>query len=382
MRSFKKLSIYLLLAVSALFSGCQFSQSAEEYYLFVGTYTQKSSQGIYLYKFDTGDGSMDSLGVVSGVKNPSYLAISPDHNFVYAVNEMADSSQATVSAFAFDRQNESLTFLNKQSSGGGAPCYISLDETGQYAFVANYGGGSFSMFPINEDGTLAPAKQTIQHHGHSVNKDRQQHPHVHCTLPTPDNSALVVNDLGTDYVKQYSFDADNARLKPDPIGQYKAKAGAGPRHITFSPDGSYAYLIEEMGGSVVAFENDKDSLKAIQTISALPDDYQGAISGADIHVSPDGKFLYASMREDLNQIVIYQIDQQSGKLSLVGRQSTRGEHPRNFMIDPTGQFLLVANRDTDNIVVFERDRSTGKLTATGTELDISMPVCLKMMPVE
>ncbi len=379
-----KLFRCLLTVLTAIITlmGCQTTESAEEYYLFVGTYTQESSEGIYLYKFDAGDGSLDSLGTTTGVKNPSYLAFSPDHKNVYAVNEMADSARATVSAFSFDKKNNSLTFLNKQSSGGGAPCYISVDKTGQYAFVGNYVGGSLSVLPINSDGSLAPSQQTIQHQGSSVNKKRQQQPHVHCTLPTPDNDALVVTDLGTDYVKRYSFDANSGRLNPDPVSTYKAKAGAGPRHITFGPSADYAYLIEEMSGSVVAFKNQADTLKPIQRTSALPKDYGDAISGADIHVSSDGKYLYASMREDLNQIVIFEIDQENGKLSLAGRQPTGGEHPRNFMVDPTGGYLLAANRDTDNVVVFERDQSTGKLTATGTELNISMPVCLKMMPME
>lgn len=371
-----------IFTIIAAFTGCQSSESVDEFYLFIGTYTQESSQGIYLYKFDANDGSLDSLGAATGVKNPSYLAISPDHKNVYAVNEMADSARATVSAFSFDKENKSLTFLNKQSSGGGAPCYISVDETGQHAFVGNYVGGSFSVLPINDDGTLEPVQQTIQHSGSSVNQNRQQHPHVHCTLPTPHNSALVVTDLGTDYVKLYPFDANSGYLDPKPVSSYKVEAGAGPRHITFDPSGEYAYLIAELSGSVVAFEHQEDSLEAIQKISALPENYEGTISGADIHVSQDGKFLYASMREDLSQIVIFEINQQNGKLSLVGRQSTRGEHPRNFVIDPTGRYLLAANRDTDNVVVFKRNKSTGRLTATGTELDISMPVCLKMIPVE
>jgi len=379
----RSVALTLILTIN-LFAGCNEKEPAadQEYYLFIGTYTRESSEGIYLYKFDASDGTLDSLGASTGVENPSYLTVSPDQNYVYAVNEMADSAEATVSAFEFDRDHETLTFLNKQSSGGGAPCYIALDQTGQYAFVANYLGGSFSMLPINEDGTLKQAKQVIQHNGSSVNTERQESPHVHCSYPTPDNNALMVNDLGTDYVKQYAFDAEEGQLSESPSYEYKAEPGSGPRHITFSPDGSHAYLIEELSGSVIAFKNHKDSLEAVQSISALPENYGGAISGADIHVSPDGKFLYASLREDLNQIVIYNIDQESGRLSFVGRQSTEGQHPRNFMIDPTGQYLLAANMNSDNIVVFRRDKSSGKLELTGTELKLSMPVCLKMIPVQ
>lgn len=379
----RSVALTLILAIS-LFTGCSDKEPADgqEYYLFIGTYTRESSEGIYLYKFDASNGTLDSLGAATGAKNPSYLTVSPDQNYVYAVNEMADSAEATVSAFEFNRDNETLTFLNKQSSGGGAPCYIALDQTGQYAFVANYLGGSFSMLPIKEDGTLKPAKQVIQHQGSSVNPDRQESPHVHCSYPTPDNKALVVNDLGTDYVKQYAFDAEEGQLSESPSYEYKAEPGSGPRHITFSPDGNHAYLVEELSGSVVAFKNHGDSLEVLQTVSVLPENYEGAISGADIHVSPDGKFLYASLREDLNQIVIYRIDQESGSLSFVDRQSTKGQHPRNFMIDPTGEYLLAANMNSDTIVVFKRNKSKGTLEPTGTELKISMPVCLKMIPVK
>lgn len=377
-------AVFVLIIAANFLAGCgtQEPASEQEYYLFVGTYTRESSEGIYLYKFDAADGSLDSLGAATGVENPSYLTLSSDGKYLYAVNEMADSAEATVSAFEFNRDNQSLRFLNKQSSGGGAPCYIALDQTGRYAFVANYLGGSFSMLPINEDGTLAQAKQVVQHQGSSVNPERQEAPHVHCTYSTPDNTALVVNDLGTDYVKQYAFSAEEGQLSESPSYTYKAEPGSGPRHITFSPDGSHAYLVEELSGSVVAFENHGDSLEALQTVTALPENYEGAVSGADIHVSPDGRFLYASMREDLNQIVIYKIDQESGRLSFVGRQSTKGRHPRNFTIDPTGEYLLAANMNSDNIVVFKRNQSNGTLEPTGTELKLSMPVCLKMIPVQ
>ncbi len=362
------------------FIGCETQSEGEEFYLLIGTYTQESSEGIYLYKFDTQTGAIDSVNAAEGIANPSYLAISDDHNFVYAVNEMADSAKATVSAFRFDRENEQLNFLNKQSSGGGAPCYVSIDKTGGYAFVGNYLGGSFSVLPINEDGSLAGASQTITHEGSSVNENRQQNPHVHCTYPAPDNSALVVNDLGIDYVTTYSFDEQTGTISETDTSAYKTTPGAGPRHITFSPDGDYAYLINELDGSVVAFSYE-DGLQPLQTVSALPDGFEGAVSGADIHVSPDGEFLYVSMREDLNEIVIFNIDQQNGRLSYVDRQSTNGKHPRNFMIDPTGNYLLTANMNSDNIVVFERDQSTGKLQPTGMEIALSMPVCLKMIPV-
>lgn len=348
------------------------------YYLLVGTYTSETSEGIYVYKFNAENGEITHVSKATGVENPSYLAVSPDGKYVYAVNELG--GEGAVSSFAFNKKNGTLTFLNKQSSRGGSPCYVSVDKTGQAVFAGNYSGGSLAMFPVNTEGSLKEAKVTIQHEGSSVNASRQGSPHVHCTYVSPDNNLLFVTDLGTDKVTGYAFDPEKVALEFSPQSIFEAEPGAGPRHLTFHPDGKYAYLINELNGTVAVLTYTEGKLEWLQTISALPRGYEGAVSGADIHVSPDGKFLYASNREDLNNIVIYAVDQQSGKLSYVGRHASGGVHPRNFMIDPTGNFLLAANRHTDNIVVFRRDVSAGTLTATGTEVEVSQPVCLKMIP--
>lgn len=373
MRAFYLVTTLFLMITHA---GCMEETSSSEFYLFVGTYTGEGSEGIYLYKFNAENGQVDSLGAATGVANPSYLALSPDNNFLYAVNEMVDSSEASVSAFSFDREEESLIFLNKQSSRGGAPCYVSVDDGGNAVFIGNYLGGNLSMLPIRDDSSLGEASVTVQHEGSSVNENRQQNPHVHCTYISPDNR-LFVADLGTDEVSAYAFNAGQISLEQQPSFTYQAEPGAGPRHLTFHPDGEFAYLVNELNGTVVAFEHSGDSLQAIQTVSTLPDGYEGAVSGADIHVSPDGRFLYASNREDLNNIVIYRISD-DGTLDKIGEQSSGGVHPRNFMIDPTGNYLLAANRHTDNIVIFNRDKVSGLITPTGNEINISQPVCLKM----
>lgn len=380
MASLKSIVLGILIAIISM--GCSIDSASTEYYLFVGTYTDEDSEGIYLYKFNADDGSVDSLGVTSGVENPSYLTVSPDHANLYAVNELADSSEASVSAFAFDKETEELTLLNKQSSLGGAPCYVSIDDGGQAVFAGNYLGGSVSMFPVRDDGSLEEAAVNIQHQGSSINKDRQESPHVHCTYLSPDNNYLMVNDLGTDKIYGYAYDSQKQDLKQQASFTIKTEAGAGPRHLTLHPDGKFAYLINELNGTVVAFEYQADSLQKLQTISTLPEDYDGAISGADIHVSPDGQFLYVSNREDLNNIVVYAIDQQDGMLEKISSYSSGDVHPRNFTIDPTGNYLLAANRNTDNVVIFERNKENGSLSVTGNEIEISQPVCLKMIPVE
>ncbi|MCG2587130.1 lactonase family protein [Rhodohalobacter sulfatireducens] len=374
-----------LLAASLLFiTGCNQvngnqPETNNDYYLFVGTYTGEGSEGIYLYKFNAEDGTSTPVDTVSS-SNPSYLALSPDHSFLYAVNEEADSADASVSAFSFDKENGEISFLNKQSSRGGAPCYVSTDQTGNAVFVGNYLGGSLAAFPIRDDGSLAESTSAIVHEGSSVNERRQNSPHVHCTIISPDNNMLFVTDLGTDTVTGYAFDSESMTLQNEPSIVFETEPGAGPRHLTFHPNGEYAYLVNELSGTVVTFSYDGESLEELQTISTLPENYEGRFSGADIHVSADGSFLYASNREDLNNIVIYSIDQDSGLLEKVGEQSSGGAHPRNFMIDPTGNYLLVANRNTDNIVVFERDRESGLITPADIEINVSQPVSLQMVP--
>lgn len=380
-----KISRYLFLIVITMLTvlGCNRpTQTDSEYYLFVGTYTGERSDGIYLFRFDSDEGLLTPADTASGVSNPSYLNLSPDHSFLYAVNEEADSANATVSAFSFDKENGKISFLNKQTSRGGAPCYVSTDHNGKAVFVGNYLGGSLAMFPINEDGSLADAQTIIEHVGSGVNKSRQEAPHVHCTIISPDNKYLFVTDLGTDQINGYPFNSENTELEQQPAIIFETKPGAGPRHLTFHPNRKYAYLVTELSGTVYALEYDGESLKELQTISALPDNYAGTVSGADIHVSPDGKFLYVSNREDLNDIAIYSIDEETGMLTKAGRHSSDGVHPRNFMIDPTGNFLLVANRYTNNIVVFHRDKETGMITPTGHEVGVSQPVSLQMIPVD
>lgn len=371
--------IFSTVLISGFFFFSCSSPKSEDYTLYVGTYTGEGSEGIYVLKFNTDDGTLVPVDTVSGVENPSYLALSPDSRFLYAVNENADSLDASLSAFAVDTESGSLSFLNSRNSRGGAPCYIDIDAEGQSVFAGNYLGGSLAMFSIDNNGSLLEAESVIRHEGSSVNANRQQSPHVHCTLVTPDNRMLLAADLGTDKVLGYAYDAEDNSLETDPVTVFQADPGAGPRHITFHPNGNYAYLINELNGTIDAFSYSNRALEHIQTVSTLPEKYDGAVSGADIHVSPDGNYLYASNREDLNNIVSYAIDPESGKLNYLEAVGSGGIHPRNFVIDPSGRFLLVANRHSNNIVVFKRDPATGMLETTGIELALSQPVCLKFL---
>lgn len=347
-------------------------------HLLIGTYTRKNSEGIYIYSFDKKTAELKYESTIKGVSNPSYLAVSPSKKYLYSVEE--NSGAGKVSAFAFNAQTGAATYLNSRSSGGDGPCYVSVSETGSDVFVGNYGGGTLSVLHVLPDGSLDSAAQTVVHQGSSVNRERQEKPHVHSVVLSPDNHYLMVPDLGIDKVMIYRFDpAGNQPLTPAKPQGAPVKPGAGPRHIVFHPNGKFAYVTEEMAGSVAVFSYANGKLRPIQSISMLSVGFKGQIGAADIHVSPDGKFLYASNRGDANEIVIYSIQPGTGMLKWVGRQSTFGKTPRNFVIDPTGNFLLVANQNSDNIFVFKRDLRTGLLSLTKSKIEVDSPVCLKFV---
>lgn len=363
---------------------CALSGFAQKFHLFVGTYTKgTASKGIYVYQFDAATGNASPVSTVETV-NPSYLALAPGGKFLYAVNETnGRDDPGGVSAFAFDRTTGQLRFLNKQSSGGDDPCYISVDASRKWALIANYSGGNLSALPIRPDGSLSPLTQLIQHNGSGPNKDRQEKPHVHSVTFSPDQRYLISADLGLDDLSVYKFNAAAAAhpLSAAPFSAAHCGPGDGPRHISFYPGKPYVYGMMEMGGAVDFFRWTNGKLIATQRISSLPEDFKGDIGSADIHVAPKGKFLYASNRGDANSIAIFSINTATGELTIKGFEPTQGQTPRNFMIDPTGRWLLVANQRSDNIVIFSIDQTTGLLKATGQQLSVPAPVCLKMYPV-
>lgn len=342
-------------------------------YLLVGTYSSPKSEGIYVYRFNskTGEATLVSFCKSS---NPSYLSVAPGNKTVYAVNE---NHPGAVSAYAFNKLNGTLTFLNSQPSNGDDPCYISTTKNGKFVIAGNYSSGSFSVYPVKKNFTLDTAIRVIYHKGSSVNKERQESAHVHSVVLSKDNHLLYVPDLGMDKVMIYSFNPLTGNIKEAPQPFIKVTDGEGPRHFEFHPNNKFAYLMTEMGGAVEVFSYGQNQLKPIQTISSHPDDFTGSKGSADIHVSPDGKFLYCSNRGESNTLTIFKIDQQTGKLSTIGYQSTLGKTPRNFNFDPSGNFILVANQNSDDIIIFKRDKVTGLLTDTGKRIFIGKPVCLK-----
>jgi 6-phosphogluconolactonase len=364
--------IFLLLAFAPLAVLCQNN------YLLVGTYTGGKSQGIYVYKFNTATAD-NSFVSAANSSNPSFLAVSPNQKFVYTVNENADSTRFTVggniSSFAFDRTSGTLTEINKQPSGGKHPCYVAVDKTGRWVFAANYSSGSLGLLHANTNGSLDSLHQWIQHEGSGPDTERQKGPHVHSTILSPDNKYLFVCDLGTDKVTLYAFDKKKGSLKYK--NAVSSTPGSGPRHLDFSRNGKVVYVAEELTATICSYTFNNGNLQLLQRTSVLPADFKGAVGVADIHVSPDGKFLYCSDRGDDNNISIFSINPVNGNISLVGHQSTLGKGPRNFNFDPSGNFLLVANQNSDTIIIFKVDKRTGLLTDTGKTISIPSPVCVK-----
>jgi 6-phosphogluconolactonase len=355
------------------------------YFFYVGTYTEEGSKskGIYVYHYDPNTGEITSLGLAAETTNPSFVALSPNGKYLYAVNEVGNykgPNSGGVSAFFIDHGSGKLTFLNEVPSRGADPCYIIVDPSGKYVLVANYTGGSVAVFPVLGDGKLGEASAFVQHTGHGTDPKRQEGPHAHSIDLSRDNRFAMVDDLGLDELLVYKFDRAKGTLTPNDPPFAKVEAGAGPRHFVLRPDGKFAYVVSEMGHTVTVFSNDEASgkLQPVQTITTLPKDFKGRNDDAEIQMHPSGKFLYASNRGD-DSIAVYAIDGSKGTLTQVAITPTGGKEPRSFEIDPTGTLLFAENQKSDNIVVFKIDQKTGQLTPTGKVLQVASPVCLKFV---
>jgi 6-phosphogluconolactonase len=257
---------------------------------------------------------------------------------------------------------------------------VATSDNEKWIAVANYTGGSVAVFPLNKNGSLQPYSQLIQDSGSSINKERQEKAHVHESVFSPGNTYLFTPDLGTDKVMIYKFKSLLKQpLQPASPAFVKTPSGSGPRHLTFHPDKKFAYLIHELSGTVTAYSYNEGKLRIVQEVSTHPRGFTGIPGSAEIFVSPDGKFLYASNRGEENTITIFSVNALTGKLKLMGYQPVLGKTPRNFIIDPTGNYLLVANQDSDNIVIFKRNKENGLLKETGPQIKLPKPVCLQMV---
>jgi 6-phosphogluconolactonase len=368
--------------ITAVFSFAALSTAtAKSLPVYFGTYTSRgedSSKGIYRSVLDLETGRLANPVLVAEARNPSFLEIHPDGKFLYAVSESGGAG--SVSAYAIDRGTGGLKLLNQQSSGGAGPCHVSIDHAGRNVLVANYGSGSVSVIPIKSDGRLGEPTGFVQHAGSSVNLRRQKGPHAHSINVSPDDRFAFVADLGIDKIMIYRLDVEKGTIVANSPAFAKVKPGAGPRHFAFAPNGKFAYVINELDCTVTAFayEPASGALTEIQTITTLPNGFDGSNSCAEVRVHPSGKFLYGSNRGH-DSIVVYRVDPAKGILTFVEHERADIKTPRNFNIDPMGRFCLVANQGGDSVVVFRIDRETGALEPTGHKVSIARPVCVRFL---
>src|ERR1700693_6164124 len=358
-----------------------------QYFAFVGTYTSKTdSKGIYSFHFDSGTGRLTAMAVAATTQDPSFLTVAPNEKYLYAVNERGEfdgKKSGAVTSYSLDPKSGQLSQLNQVPSGGADPCYVSFDQTGKYLLVANYTGGSVSIFPVAPDGRIGAPSAFVQHTGSGPNNERQEGPHAHYIGTSADNRFVFVVDLGLDEVVVYRFDPAKGSLTPNDRPFAKVAPGAGPRHLVFHPNGKFAYVLNEVNSTVTAFAYDSKngSLSTLQTLSTIPKDFTAHNDTAEIVVHPSGKFLYASNRGH-DSIAEFTINPAKGTLTVAGDFPTQGKTPRNFTLDPTGKFLLAANQESNNIAVFRIDQSPGALAATGQVAQVPAPVDIVFVPAK
>ncbi|MFC3161411.1 6-phosphogluconolactonase, cycloisomerase 2 family [Chryseobacterium arachidis] len=344
---------------------------SQKTYAFFGSYNwDKETEGIYVYELDTIKGNLSKVTSFSGISNPSFLTLSPDGKYIFACTESKTKNGGSVSSFEFNRENKTLKFINRQKSGGENPVYLTAHRSGKWLVNGNYTEGSVSVYPISENGKIEAYIQNFQFTEGSINSGRQERAHIHSTVFSPDFNYLFLPDLGADKIRAYQFDNKKAQpLSEVEIPFSKTIPGSGPRHLSFHPNGKFAYCIEEMGGAVSVYSYKDGTLNNLQRINTHSEKYKNDFESSDVHISPDGKFLYASNRGNENNIAIFSI-QNDGTLKTIGYQSVKGRHPRTFSLDPSGKFLITANTLTSNVTVFKRNAETGLLKKVGKNIKI------------
>ncbi len=356
-----------------------------QFWVFVGTSTSGDSKGIYRFRFDDATGSVEDFALAAEAANPTFLAIHPNGQRLYAVNaigEFRGERTGAISAFALDARTGALTLLNQQPSGGAGPCHVVVDRTGKNVLVANYMGGSVACLPLDAEGQLRPASSVFQHVGSSINPERQEGPHAHSINLDSNNRFALAVDLGVDKVLVYHFDPEKGVLSPNEPSSAPLKPGAGPRHLAFHPNGKYAYVINELDSTVTAFAYDAEhgTLQEIQTITTLPGGFTEENYPSEILVHPNGRILYGSNRGH-DTLAIYGIDPASGRLTARGHYPSGGKWPRNFKFDPSGRWMVIGNQNSDNFHVCRVDAETGNLTPTGPVQQAPAPICFKMLAI-
>ena len=375
--------VILPMVEKSLVQTTQPSTDQHQYWVYIGC---NSNDGIGLFKLDADAGTLTPAGIASPANAPGFLAISPNQKFLYAtVNEKtAFGNVGGVEAFSIDAVTGKLVSINHQPSAGNGPAFVTVDPSGRNALVANYGSATVSVLPIDAIGRLSPATSVIQQTGSSIDPQRQAHAYAHSINCDPVGKFAIACDLGADKLFIYKFDATAGKLTANDPPSVSVAPGSGPRHLVFSRDGKFVYVLTEMGGTVIAYSYDAANgvLTEIQTAKTLKQDEKGNAS-AEVQIDPTGRFLYASNRLSTNYLTIFSIDKQSGKLTLVGYQDSLGKTPRNFRIDPTGRYLLLANQNSNTLVLFAIDGQTGRLSLIGQPTPtVHGAMCVKFVAVE
>ncbi len=355
-----------------------FAQPGTKSIIYAGSSSARGSKGIYVLEFDQQKGTLKELQTVTEGSSPGFLAFSPNKDFLYSIygKGTLEDGNGAVMSFKIDPFTGFLTKVNEQSVGGKGAAHISIDPKGRFAYTANYGDASVTVFPINSDGTLAKASDYVKHTGSSINPQRQTRPYPHSSIPSADGKFLYVSDLGTDRIVIYEV-VNGGKLKPAAVPFVQVPAGSGPRHFKIHKNGKFAYSVDELSNTIVAFKVNKKTgaLTIIERLSMLPEGYSEVTYASDVHFSPDNKFIYATNRGH-ESLVIYEVNAKTGKLKMIGHESTGGKHPRNFMISKNGEYVLVGNTNTDNVVIFNRDNKTGLLKPNGVQHTIPAVSCL------
>lgn len=342
---------------------------------YVGTYTKGESKGIYTFTFDQKTPKISEVKAVANVENPTYLTVTKENQFLYAVAKQGE--MGGVAGYSINHETGELEELNIQVTEGANPCHVSVNSKNSYLITGNYHKGTLDAYKINkENGTLNPAFSTIKHEGSGLNKERQEKPHIHYTGFSPDEKYIVVIDLGTDNLITYEITDDTLKE----VNRLAVKPGSGPRHLAFHPNGKYAYMMTELSSEVIVLEYNSDdgSFNELQYISTIPGDFSENNQGSAIHVSSDGRFVYAGNRGH-NSIAVFSINEDSGNLTFIEYVPTEGDWPRDFVLDPTEKFLIASNQNTGNLVLFSRDVSTGKLNLLQSNITVPDPVCVKFL---
>ena len=353
---------------------------SQKQFVFFGSYNwDKGSEAVYVYELDTETGKLTKVASSSDVINPGYITVSNDGKYVYASSDAKTPNYGTVSSFAFDADKKSLTFLNQQKTGGENPVYVNVDKSGKWLINATYNQATISVFPLLDNGKIDSIAQHFKFtEGSGVNPKRQEKAHTHSVVFSPDSKTVLFADLGADKILQYPFDASQNKPLIDNKSTFiNTKPGSGPRHITFSKNGKLVYSIEELAGMISVYDFSDSNLKEIQRIATHPDKITEGFESSDVHISPDGSFLYATNRGKENNIAIFKV-LNDGKLESIGYKKTGGKHPRTFAIDETGKFIIVTNVNSQDVTVFRRNLETGMLKKVGKPVKIKNVTCVKI----